>query len=97
MHVVLHDWPDGAALRILRNLTPAMSKHSKLLIFEAVIPPTGASSYKTGADLTMMAQFGGSERTESMCKELLEKAGLRMVKIWGPKEAVERIIEARLA
>ncbi len=35
--------------------------------------------------MSMMALFGSMERTEKQWVELLEKAGLRVIKVWIPK------------
>jgi len=41
--------------------------------------------YSAEIDLSMMALFGSMERTEKQWVELLEKAGLSVVKVWTPK------------
>ncbi|OKO99642.1 Demethylsterigmatocystin 6-O-methyltransferase [Penicillium subrubescens] len=44
MHAVLHDWPDDKARLLLENTKDAMVKgYSKLLVYDIVLPPTGAS------------------------------------------------------
>jgi len=44
MRWVLHDWSDKYALRILRNLIPALKKGARVIFNEAVLPPPGVLS-----------------------------------------------------
>jgi hypothetical protein len=41
---VLHDWSDKYALKILRNLIPALKKGARIVLNEAVLPPPGILS-----------------------------------------------------
>ena len=44
---ILHDWSDQYAVKILRNLIPALKKGSRVLVSELCLPPPGAvSAYK---------------------------------------------------
>ncbi|ETS85244.1 hypothetical protein PFICI_03269 [Pestalotiopsis fici W106-1] len=98
LHAVSHDWSDTDCLRIFKNITPAMKRgYSKLLIYEVVLPPTGANSIQSGLDLTLMIVLSSFERTEQDWYGLLEKAGLRIVSISRRPGAVESVIEAELA
>jgi 6-hydroxytryprostatin B O-methyltransferase len=36
---ILHDWPDDWAVKILRNLVPALRPDSRVIISDSVIPP----------------------------------------------------------
>jgi 6-hydroxytryprostatin B O-methyltransferase len=36
---ILHDWPDDWAVKILKNLVPAMGPNSRVIISDSVIPP----------------------------------------------------------
>ncbi|KAL2020049.1 hypothetical protein VTK56DRAFT_8952 [Thermocarpiscus australiensis] len=65
MHSILHDWPDDVCRKILARLADAMKPgYSKLLIFECVIPRTGAYWEATAGDILMMTQLSALERTE---------------------------------
>lgn len=69
--------------------------YSKMLINQWVVPTQNASSFMTHQDLNMMATFSAMERTEQQIREMLEKAGLKLVHIWRPADAEsECIIEA---
>jgi hypothetical protein len=96
-HAVPHDWPDEECVKILRHVRAAMKKgYSKLLIYEIVLPPRGATSVMTTLDLQLMNVLCGLERTEAHWARLLEAGGLRVVKIWRHPTAIESIIEAEL-
>ncbi len=74
---ILHDWEDPDARRILANCRRAMTEGSHLIVIERVIPErVGADDLEvTMADLQMMVQNGGVERTESEFKALLGESG----------------------
>ncbi|KAI0839630.1 putative O-methyltransferase [Hypoxylon sp. FL0890] len=97
-HAVFHDWPEADALRILRNVAPALKKgYSKLLICDVLIPPTGASAYQVVLDVNMLIHLSSYERTEAMWKKLLNDAGFKIIKIWMDQRGNEVVIEAELA
>ncbi|KAL8829158.1 MAG: hypothetical protein Q9191_002171 [Dirinaria sp. TL-2023a] len=98
MSSVLHDWQDGDARKILRNLVPAMKKgYSKLLLSENVIPRTACDPHLSALDLTMMAFYGTQERTEDHWRELLREEGLLITKIHTLPGSVKSVLEAELA
>ncbi|OLN97812.1 Demethylsterigmatocystin 6-O-methyltransferase 2 [Colletotrichum chlorophyti] len=98
LHNVLHDWPDPTAIEILKIIAEAMDKgYSKLLIHESLISEVMPLSKVTATDMIMMAGLASAERTESQWCDLIRSAGLRVIKIWRPVQAVESVIEAELA
>lgn len=80
MKSVLHDWPDDAALAILRNVRAAMDARARLLVVERLAPARATSDPSQRnvlrSDLQMMVAIGGVERTEAEYDALLEAAGL---------------------
>lgn len=76
MRNVLEDYPDDKAIEIVKNIIPAMSWNSVLMIDETVIPNMGANPRSTMQDLTMMTTLASGQRTERQWDELLEEAGL---------------------
>lgn len=71
--------------------------YSKLLIHELLVPETGADTFAAVYDLVMMAFNAGMERTESQWSQLIEMAGLEVVKFWQPPEpGADGIIEVML-
>lgn len=97
MHCVLHDWPDSECIKILGNLAAAMEKgYSRILIHEIVVKLDDVSRHETFSDLTMMVCLSAVERTEVMWKDLVEKSGLKITKIWTSPESIESVIECEL-
>lgn len=78
---VLHDWPRDKAVAILSRVREAMGADSQLLVDEIVVPNSGAHWQATSMDMLMMMGVGASERTVDEWRDLLDEAGLRIVKI----------------
>lgn len=98
MHSVLHDWADHDAIKILKNIVPALKPgYSKILINENVIPDTNAYWETTSLDIIMMSDFASTERTAEDWHALTAAAGLKIVKIWTAQRGVESLIECELA
>ncbi|KAF5007202.1 hypothetical protein FDECE_6464 [Fusarium decemcellulare] len=101
MHSIMHDWPDHVCRKILAPLAQSMKPgYSKLLIFECVIPKTGAYWEATAGDILMMTQLSAVERTEDHWHQLIEGIGLNLniVKFWKCGQSdVENLIECELA
>jgi hypothetical protein len=98
MHAVLHDWPDDKAKQLLENTRDAMVQgYSKLLIYDIVLPSTGASISQTTMDVEMMSLLSASERTQDMWTRLLADSGLKIVNFWPDPQEYEMIIEAEIA
>ena len=100
MHWIMHDWPDEVCRRILGRLVEAMKPgYSRILIFDVVIPNTGAYWESTACDMLMMTQLAALERSEDQWHELIEEAGLglKIHKFWRcGQAAVENVIEVEL-
>ncbi|KXH39126.1 hypothetical protein CSAL01_03157 [Colletotrichum salicis] len=100
MHSIMHDWPDDVCKKILAPPAESMKPgYSKLLIFEVVIPRTGAYWEATAGDILMMTQLSALERTEDHWHQLIEKSGLnlRIVKFWKCGQSdVGNLIECEL-
>jgi hypothetical protein len=79
MSMVLHDWDDEHAGRLLSNIAGAAAAGSKVYAFELVVPPGDTPHMATMIDLTMLGMLDGRERTEPELRRLVEQAGLRYV------------------
>jgi SAM-dependent methyltransferase len=76
---VLHDWPDGDALRILGVCRSAMAAGARLLIVDAVMPARAVDlPAAVRMDLHMLLLLGARERTEIEFRDLLSRAGFEM-------------------
>jgi demethylsterigmatocystin 6-O-methyltransferase len=78
---IMHDWPDEDCIRILKNIIPAMSPDSIILIDDVVLPETKVPWQVSMMVLAMMAALGGTERTEGDWESLLDQAGLKIAHI----------------
>jgi hypothetical protein len=77
---IIHDWDDDAAIRILTNCRTAMAPAGKVLVIEAVVPEGMAGSDATRLDTTMLVFTGSRERSELEYQELLQRAGLTLLR-----------------
>jgi len=78
---VLHNWGDEEALRILRNCRSAGGNNTRLVIVDFIVPPGNEPSFAKGLDLTMLALFGGKERSLTQFERLLGDAGYRITSV----------------
>ena len=88
LSLILHDWDDETALRILRNCRAAMNDAARLLVVELVVPAADDPAPAPGVvrivrqtDLEMLAVVGGRERTAAEYGELLAQAGFSLARI----------------
>lgn len=56
--------------------------YSTFLIYDYLMPETGASIRAAAMDVQMMSLFAGIERTESQWRIVLDASGLEMVQVW---------------
>lgn len=98
MRQTLHNHPDSDCVKVISNLKSAMKPgYTKLLLHEQVIPESGASDWAATQDFNMMIMLATLERTEPQWRAIVEEAGLKVTKIWNPKDPVsESVIEAEL-
>ena len=81
---VLHDWSDEMALKILRQIVPAMKATSRILLLERVVAEFGEVSnaemqIARSADLLMLSLFNAKERTKDDWEVLVESADERLI------------------
>ena len=93
MRWILHDWEDARSLKILENIRMVLPADGKLLLAEAVVPPTNEPHFSKFFDLIMLTMTGGRERTETEWRQLLGKAGFHIQRII-PTGSFLSIIEA---
>jgi hypothetical protein len=76
---ILHDWPDEAAVRILRACRAAMSPNASMLVIEQILGhPNTDPLFSAESDITMMVLLGGKERTCEGFAALFGAAGLTL-------------------
>jgi hypothetical protein len=76
LSMVLHDWNDADATRILSNIRAAAGPGSRVLALELVMPTTDEPHMSKMIDLTMLGMLNGRERTDDEMRALFEGAGL---------------------
>lgn len=95
MRQVLHDWSDEKADAILRPIVAAMDpRQSRLLLVEYVLDEQGVDWLDSSFDIVMWLFFNGIERTHAQWSALLDRVGLKIVKVWSLAGTKERVIEA---
>ncbi len=90
---VIHDWDDTKAVQILSNCRRAMNERGRVALNEAVIGPTGQTFFGKLMDIWMLTTTGGIERTEQQYAEILQCAGMRLVRV-SPTPTPYSVIEA---
>lgn len=97
LHSILHDWGDEEGIKILQNLKPALKPgYSRVLLNEIVLSEEKPTIAATSMDMMMLAHFAVRERTEADWKAILDKAGLKFLKIYSYPGVAESVIEAEL-
>lgn len=77
MSMILHDWDDDRAQRILTNIARAGEPGARVRALELILPPGDGPHMAKMIDLTMLGMLTGRERTEPELRDLFERAGLR--------------------
>jgi hypothetical protein len=94
MKHIVHDWADGAALQLLRNIRNVISPNGKLVLAEAVLNDSADPHPGKLLDIEMMAFVGGKERTRTEFQQLLHSAGFALERII-PTKSPLCLLEAR--
>ena len=102
--MILHDWPDADAAKILRNIVAAMDKvKSRLLVMDTILPkpgsvPVSVERIVRARDLTMLQAFNSKERELDDWKELFSAADstLHLVDVVQPVGSAMSILELAL-
>jgi len=70
-----------------------MTKNSRLLVVDMLVPHTNVNCFSKLLDLNMLVMTGGRERTETEFRTLLDVSGCKLTKIV-PTMAQQSVIEA---
>lgn len=95
LRMIIHDWPEPEALRILSNVRSAMTRNSRLVLIEMVIPETSAATLGFWVDLQMLILCGGRERTAAEYKDLFAQAGFAVDEIVATASPFSIIVAVR--
>jgi hypothetical protein len=77
LSMILHDWDDASARRILANIARDGRPGSRVVSLELVIAPDDQPHMAKMIDLTMLGMLTGHERTAEELEALVTSAGLR--------------------
>lgn len=77
----MYDWPDNKCVEILSYLKKALGPYLHILIDDIVLPVTNIPFEAVTVDLIMMTSLGSRERTVAEWNTLIDRAGLRTVRI----------------
>jgi hypothetical protein len=78
LKLVIHDWNDEDALKILRNCRRASKAEGTLLVIEHVLKPANELNLGRMLDVGVMSLAKGRERTESEFQQLFKGAGFEL-------------------
>lgn len=78
---IIHDWPDGEAIAILRNVRAAATPGTTLLLIEAVIPDHDREFIGKWTDMEMLVGVAARERSEDDYRNLYQQAGFRLTRV----------------
>jgi C-methyltransferase len=78
---IIHDWPDGQAVAILRRVREAAGAHATVLLVEMVLPEHERDFTGKWVDLEMLLLANGRERAAAEYRDLLGQAGFRMTRV----------------
>lgn len=100
LRMIIHDWPDEEAVKILRQQADAMGPDGRILIMDMVVPSPGSGPRTLEAalrqkDLSMMLTFNAKERETNDWYDLIAKVkpGLSIRAIRTPEGAQHSVIE----
>jgi hypothetical protein len=102
LRMIIHDWPDNEAVKILRHLRGALKKpNARILIMDTVLPrPASIGAIEERKlrvrDLTMMQVFNAKERELEGWSQLLKNAGLQILSIRHPSGSAMSLLEVGL-
>ena len=93
----MHYYSDAANNVLLTQIAKAMKSDSLLLIADMVMLARVSEAWLPAATMdNIVMAFGGKERTESSFRDLLNKAGLELVRVWRAAFGPGALVEARL-
>jgi O-methyltransferase domain/Dimerisation domain len=91
---IIHDWDDNRAITILNTCRRAMTKNSKILLVEMIVPDAASASFSKLIDLNMLVMNGGRERTLAEFRDLLNAADFKLTRIvstMAPQSVIEAV------
>lgn len=75
---VIHDWGDDESVAILRAIRKAAPPNARVLVIEAIVPPSPGPDWSKTLDIHMLTLLGGKQRTRAEYETLFRRAGLAL-------------------
>ncbi len=81
MKIVIHDWNDDEAARILKAIRRSAPSHAKLILAEFLVPEDGKPNWTLFVDLLMLGELTGKERTKTEFSDLFIAADFKLDRV----------------
>jgi hypothetical protein len=94
LKLILHDWPDAAALTILSAVRRAARVGGKLLVIEALMTEQSGFHASRIMNVSMLAMVGGRERTPDQLQQMFIDTGFRLLRVITTDSPLSQIVEA---
>jgi C-methyltransferase len=94
LKLILHDWPDQGAARILSAVRRAARMGGKVLVIEPLMSEAAGFHASNIMDVSMLALVGGRERTPRQFQQLFSESGFRFLRVIPTTSPVAQIVEA---
>lgn len=78
---IMHDWDDGACVRILKNCRASLQEGGRVVVVDHVIPAIGVPGIAPLMDMNMLDMTGGKERETAEFDALFAAAGLHRTRV----------------
>lgn len=92
LSMVVSDWDDESATRLLGNCRRAMRPGARLIVLQMVLDEPNLPSFAKELDLYCLVMTGGRERTEQEYRRLYELAGFELLDVH-PSLSPVRVVE----
>jgi len=90
---ILHDWDDDACIKILSNCAKSLLPNGRLVVVTLLLGAIGEPGLGPLADMLMLAQTGGKERTVEEHEKLFARSGLKL-SVVTPTQSPFNLVEA---
>jgi C-methyltransferase len=94
LKLILHDWPDAAAVKILSAVRRAARIGCKLLVIEPLMSESADFHASHIMDVSMLAVVGGRERTPKQLQQMFSATGFRLLRVIPTPSPIAQIVEA---
>jgi hypothetical protein len=95
LKLILHDWPDALAVKILSAVRHAARVGGKLLVIESLMSEDADHFHASHLmDVSMLAVAGGRERTGQQFQRMFSDTGFRLLRVIPTASPIAQIVEA---